>query len=494
MSENERLTPEETIEVGREVKSMRKVFLKIIAVSIIPLFVMGVAIFLITNISFQNIVEEVIKEELRTAAYGLSENYGLTDMGDYSISDEGIVYKGDEKVSGRLGRIGEELLKSGLVCTFFYENTRIDTTVEDRSGTNLAGTKLDENLYSQLRESGEELFCEQVILGGKSYYGYYIPYRNSDGKLATVFFAGRLREDVLKDMRSATIRIMWVGLIVFVIGIIVSLLCSIYMVGFIFKHFRNEQADNIRKIAAQDQMEFMTLVSRELRDPVDSIAVLSDKILEQESSPEIREKVLGIREAGNSMLISFNSIYDYSRLQAGDIEVNKDEYELTKLVSGCCEKVSPGIERKKLDFRVKYDESMPDFLKGDYAKIRQILDNLLENAVKYTYEGSVSLDIGYRTITPDKIDVTFTITDTGVGIRREDAEKLFLSIGKVGQSKNISIKGTGLGLLICKRLVNMMDGRISVDSEIGKGSTFRFTIPQDVLTRKTVGESIRNDN
>ena len=136
---------------------------------------------------------------------------------------------------------------------------------------------------------------------------------------------------------------------------------------------------------------------------------------------------------------------------------------------------------------------MPRFLKGDYAKIRQILDNLLENAVKYTYEGSINLDIGYRTITPDKIDVIFLIKDTGVGIRSEDAEKLFLSIGKVGQFKNISIKGTGLGLLICKRLVSIMDGHISVESEIGRGSAFKFIVPQDVVNSKTVGEIVHDD-
>ena len=101
---------------------------------------------------------------------------------------------------------------------------------------------------------------------------------------------------------------------------------------------------------------------------------------------------------------------------------------------------------------------MPNFLKGDAQKIRQILDNILENAVKYTFSGSIMLEIGYRKISPEKIDVTFSVTDTGAGIRKEEAEKLFYSIGKVGENKNINIKGTGLGLLICKRLVMLLDG------------------------------------
>ncbi len=376
MIEDGSLRADETIELGREFKSMRKVFLRVIVISAIPLIVMGAAIFIITNIGFQNILEEVINEELVMAP-----------------------------------------------------------------------------------------------------------------------FDAALRGEILEKMRSATtIRILWVGLTVLVIGIIVSLLCSIYIVGYIFRHFKDEENTNIRNMASKGHVEFLTLVSREIRDPVDSITVVSDRILNEETTPQIREKVLEIKESVNSMLVSFDSIYDYSRLEAGDIENEKEEYEITKMVKGCCSKAAPGIERKNLDFSVVYDESMPAYLKGDHKKIRKILDNLLDNAVKYTYEGSIGLNIGFRTITPDKIDITFTVKDSGVGIRSDDAETLFMASGKMGYSKNVSIKGTGLGLLICKRLVSILDGRISVESEIGKGSTFRFTVPQDVVNRKTVGECLRNDS
>ena len=311
--------------------------------------------------------------------------------------------------------------------------------------------------------------------------------------VSVVFFSQRLPEEVKSLFWDRVVSALWIWLVILVVVMIIILFCTMYMAGAIIRHFKDEEKANTDKIVAKHQTEFVTLVTREIRDPVDAITVLSDRILEEETSPEVRAEVLGIKEAGNSMMISFDSIYDYTKLESGEIEITEDEYELTKVVSSSCDKVKPGIERKHLDFRVSYDESMPNCLKGDYEKISQILDNLLENAVKYTYEGSISLEVGYRTITPDKIDVNFTITDTGVGIRREDAKKLFLSIGKVGQSKNVSIKGTGLGLLICKRLVSLLDGRISVDSEIGKGSTFRFTVPQDVESRKSVGEYMQND-
>ncbi|MCR5831328.1 MAG: cache domain-containing protein [Lachnospiraceae bacterium] len=488
MDGNTKLTPQETIEVGKEIKSMRSMFLRIIVISLIPLVVMGVSFCIFANIRIKSILEDEIKKELRSAAFALGRNYSLIGDGDYVKKEDGLIYKGDNKASGRLATMGDELLKNGLVCTFFFGDTRIDTTVYDESGTNMAGTKLNAEVYRRLYETGEAIFCESMDLGGNNYYGYYIPYRNSNGEVAVIFFAGKLKNEVMASVWDATVSTLWIWLSILVIGIVILLFCTIYMVGYLFKHFKNEEIESVKKLAAKEQMDFMTLVYREVRDSVDTITVLSDKILSEDHSQQTREKVLGINEAINSMMTSFNSIQDYSKLEAGDTELSVDEYELTALVDGCCKKAGPGIERKGLEFKVNYDDSIPNYLKGDFGKIRQILDNLLENAVKYTHEGRVGLDITYRTITPDKIDVTFTISDTGIGIRKEDAEKLFLSIGKVGQSKNISIKGTGLGLLICKRLVNILDGRISVESEIGKGSVFKFTIPQDVLNSKTVGE------
>lgn len=491
MNERSKLTQEEVIDVGRETKNMRKPFFRVIFISLIPLLLMGIATTIIANVSIRNNLEDEIRKEIRMAAYGLGRNYTLIDDGDFVKKDDGVIYKGSKPVTGRLVYLGDELLENGLVCTFFFGDTREETTVIDLSGNNMAGTRLDEKIYKEITARGEELFCESVNLGGRTYYGYYIPYRNSDGKVAAIFFSGKLRSDVMDRVWRVNERIMWAALMVLVLGIIISMLCSMYMVGLLYRHFKNEQDTNIKKIVADSQLDFMTLISREVRDPIDSITILSDRILDEESSPRIRENVLGIKEASNSMLISFNSIKDYSKLESGDITVETDEYEIINLVEGSVKKINPGIERKQLDLRVSYDHNMPNYLKGDFAKIRQILDNLLENAVKYTYDGGISLEIGYRKITSGKVDVSFTIIDTGAGIREEDAKKLFSSIGKVGDNKDLSIKGTGLGLLICKQLVNLLDGMISVDSEIGKGSTFRFTVPQDVLNSKTVGECLK---
>lgn len=495
MKDRERkLTTEEVIEVGKEAKGMRSVFLKAIGMSLIPLILLVVCSCIVANISVKRIYDEEVRKEIRMAAYGLSKSYTVIDPGEFVQKGNGDIYKGKIKATGRLETISDELLSNSLVCTFFYNDVRMETTVTDTNGESMVGTKLNGDIYRQLRETGKELFCESVDLGGKAYYGYYIPHKDSHGEVDTIFFAGRERSEVLNDVWAITVKVFWIGLAFLLFGIIITLVFSMNMLGFLFKHFKSEESTNIKKEVSKSKMEFMTLITREVRDPIDTITVLADRILEEESSWEIREQVLGIKEATNSMMISFNSIRDYSKLESGDSELHADEYEITELVSDSCDKIHAGIERKKLDFVVKYDESMPNCLKGDSTKIRRVLDNLLENAVKYTYDGSIKLDIGYRKITPEKIDVSFTIADTGAGIRKEEAEKLFYSIGKLGENKDVSIKGTGLGLLICKRLVSILDGMISVDSEIGKGSTFRFTVPQDVLNSKTVGDFLNNDN
>lgn len=483
---------DKTIEVGKEIGSMRGVFLRSIAISLIPLVVMAVTVIFMENLYFRSILKEEIRRELRTSAYILSDSYALVDPGDFTKHEDGNVYKGPEKVSGFLDQINDELEKAGIVCTFFFENTRIDTTVEDEHGSNMAGTVLDEEIYGKLCSTKEELFCEEAKLGGRTYYGYYIPFINSNGKVAAAVFAGRLQSEVFANSGDYTFTVLWMTLLVLIIGVIVSLFCSIYTVGYAVRQIRAHQDQSVRGEIARNQMDFMTLISREVRDPVDTITILSDRILEEETSPDIRGSVLGIKESCNAMLTSFNTIHEYSVLETGDVTVIKDEYELTKLVDECSARISPGVERKKLDYSVDYDRNMPNVLKGDYTKISQILDNLLGNSVKYTYDGSIKLNVSFRTITPDKIDVTFTITDTGVGIRKEDARMLFNSIGKVGENKNVSIKGTGLGLLICKRLVSILDGKISVESEIGKGSVFRFSVPQDVAGKITVG-AVKND-
>lgn len=481
MSDGMQPAEENMLKVGKELISMRRVFARIVIISALPLLIMGLVICCISVFSYTDVVEEEIREELRTTAYGVSDNYNYLDPGDYSENEKGEILKGDTVVSGKLTQMQVEIIRNGLVCTFFYGDKRIDTSVVDISGKNMAGTKMSEEIYNSIYGSGKELFVENIELGGRNYYGYYIPVFNGDGTTKACFFAGKLRSDVMKRISSITSMMVWVGFIVILIGIIISAFLAVYLVNSLYKRFDEEKELSVKKEVGKVQEEFLTLVGREIRGSMDEILIMDEKLLSENPTPSIRDKALGIKDSTNEMIVAFNSIYDYSKLESERIEIEKRAYELKELIEGCKRNVIAGIERKKLDFMVDMPEDIPSFLRGDYAKLKQILNNILINSVKYTYEGGISMSVSARTIRPGMIDLSFVIKDTGIGIRSEDLDTLFTSTGKTGSSKSVGIKGTGLGLLICKKLVTLMDGRISVESDIGTGTTFRVTLPQEVI-------------
>lgn len=481
MSEKKAFAEERELYNGREHISMRKIFVKMIAISAIPLLVMGLAICGISIFSYTDVIEEEIREELRTTAYGVSDNYNYLDPGDYAQNEDGKILKGDTVVSGKLTQMQVEIIRNGLVCTFFYGDTRIDTSVVDISGNNMAGTKMGEEIYNSIYNDGKEIFIDNIDLGGRKYYGYYIPVFNSDGNAKACFFAGKLRSDVMKRINTIASMMIWVALIVILIGIIISAFLIIYLVNNLYKKIGEDKEVAIKSEVGKVQEDFLILVDRELRSSMDEILIMDEKLLAEELTPVVRDKALGIKDSTNEMNVALNSIVDYSKLESEKIALEKRAYELRELIEGCKRNIIAGIERKKLELSIDIPEDIPSFLRGDVAKIRQILNNILINSVKYTYEGGVDLSVSYRQITPALIDLSFTIKDTGIGIRSEDIDTLFSSLGKIGSNKSTVVKGTGLGLLICKRLVTLMDGRISVESEIGTGTTFKVTLPQEVV-------------
>lgn len=461
--------------------SMRNVFIKIVAISIIPVILMGVISCVVFILRYNEIIEEEIREELRTTAYGLSDNFNYLDHGDYYKASNGDIYKGETVVSGKLTQMQVEIIRNGLVCTFFYEDSRIDTSVIDISGKNMSGTKMDEEIYKSIYESGREVFAEKIVLGGREYYGYYIPVFNSDGTAKACFFAGKLRQDVMDRVGGIASMMIWIGIFIVLSGIVISVFLAIYLVNNVYKRLGEERDDSIKKEVGKLQEEYLNLVKREIDGSLDEITILNDKLLSEDLSGTAKDKALGIKECTNDIKVAFNTVNNYSHLESGNTNVEVRAYNIINLIEDCKSGVTAGIERKNLTLSTEFAEDLPEFLRGDSVKMKQIIDNLLINAVKYTYEGGVDIHVASRTIRPGVVDLLITIKDTGIGIRKEDIDKLFSSFGKTGMNKEAGIKGTGLGLLICKRLVNLMDGRISVESDLGTGTTFKVAIPQEVV-------------
>lgn len=199
-----------------------------------------------------------------------------------------------------------------------------------------------------------------------------------------------------------------------------------------------------------------------------------------------------IRSAGSSLLAIINDILDFSKIEAGKMDLVTADYHLGSMLNDLGSMFSLRAKEKGLAFHLSTDETIPDLLNGDGVRVRQILTNLLGNAVKYTQRGSVSLTVTGEMSVPagpgTAIVLKAAVRDTGIGIRKEDAGKLFEKYQRLDLEQNSTVEGTGLGLAIIYRLLTMLGGTISLESEYGKGSVFTVTIPQTVVSAEPLGD------
>jgi CheY-like chemotaxis protein/anti-sigma regulatory factor (Ser/Thr protein kinase) len=234
-----------------------------------------------------------------------------------------------------------------------------------------------------------------------------------------------------------------------------------------------------------------------MRTPMNVIVGLTDLMLEDvDISSTAKNNLEKINTAGNTLVGLINDVLDISKIEAGKLDLMPVQYEVASLLNDIITLNVIRIEEKPIAFKLDIDESLPSFLFGDDLRVKQILNNLLSNALKYTKEGTVKLGVEYLhegRRHDDKAWISFNISDTGIGIRNKDIVRLFTDYNQVDTHANRQIEGTGLGLSITKKFVDLMGGEISVESEYGKGSTFRVRICQGFVTDKTIGkETIEN--
>ena len=225
---------------------------------------------------------------------------------------------------------------------------------------------------------------------------------------------------------------------------------------------------------------FLANMSHEIRTPLNAIIGMAELSEKEDNMPVVKDYVGQIKSAGNMLLDIVSEVLDISKAESGKLELVPVEYDLWEVLNSVINVANMRIGDKPIDFYVDIDPSIPRHLYGDAVRIRQILMNFLSNADKYTDSGSITLTVG-----GDIVDHGFLlrayITDTGRGIKEEDKDKIFDAFSQVDGVKNYGIMGTGLGLNITARLVTLMDGKYGVDSIYGKGSTFFFSIPQDMV-------------
>ena len=239
----------------------------------------------------------------------------------------------------------------------------------------------------------------------------------------------------------------------------------------------------------RSQNRFFSSMSHEIRTPINTVLGLNEIILRQEdASDEIRKDARNIQGAGKMLLALINDILDVSKIEAGKMEIVPVNYDVSSLISEIVNMIWLKAEEKGLKFNVDIDPNVPVSLFGDEVRIKQILINLLNNAVKYTKEGSVSLHMECEFPESGNALLTITISDTGMGIKSESLPHLFDSFQRVDEEKNRHIEGTGLGLSIVKQLVELMDGEITVNSVYGEGSVFAVTLRQGISSDKRIGD------
>ncbi len=237
-----------------------------------------------------------------------------------------------------------------------------------------------------------------------------------------------------------------------------------------------DDAENANKTKS----DFLANMSHEIRTPMNAIVGMCELILrERDISETVREYCFNIQNSGRSLLSIINDILDFSKIESGKMELIEDEFNIASTLNDVINMAVTRKGNKKLDLVVHVDPDIPMELIGDEIRIRQIIINLVTNAIKYSDEGCVSIRVS-QTKHDYGINLSVSVADTGIGITEEDLEKLFSSFQQVDTKKNRSVEGTGLGLAISKRLITRMGGFINVFSEYGKGSEFRFVIPLKV--------------
>lgn len=336
--------------------------------------------------------------------------------------------------------------------------------------TDALGQKETDEYHTETLDTGEFVVTKYV-----EYLGWYLVVRSSPTSINGQF-----------------IHVIVLNVFMFLMVMVVLF----FMIAAILRWSRKEREDRERLLlmseralaASEAKSSFLSSMSHEIRTPINTVLGMNEMILREAEDEKILEYSSNINNAGRTLLSLINSILDFSKIEEGKMEIIPITYDTASVINNLVVSVSERAKEKGLVFYADIDESLPCRMVGDDVRISQVIMNILTNAVKYTREGFIRLTVRTESISEDGIVLYVAVEDSGIGIREEDLPKLFESFERLDEVKNRSIEGTGLGMSIVSNLLRLMNSEIHIKSEYNRGSTFFFTLRQEIADRTPMGD------
>lgn len=254
-----------------------------------------------------------------------------------------------------------------------------------------------------------------------------------------------------------------------------------------------EHAEALANVANRSRAEFLATVSHELRTPMNAILGMLQLTLHEQLDPTIRDYLRTAKTSADSLLELVNEILDFSKIESGKFEISTAPFNLREVVDNAARSLSAKAAEKQLEMLCEIDSEIPTNVMGDELRIQQVLTNLLSNAIKFTDSGEVVVRVSMLRQLPGEVRLNFSVTDTGIGIRREDQERIFSPFAQADMSMTRQQQGTGLGLSICRELISLMGGSLMLESEVGSGSRFYFDLSLPVCKSSSTTQKLPPD-
>lgn len=251
-----------------------------------------------------------------------------------------------------------------------------------------------------------------------------------------------------------------------------------------YHKFKIKEANIEIEKAANMKSDFLANMSHEIRTPMNAIIGMTEMAMREDMSPIVRKYLSQIVSSGKTLLTIINDILDFSKIESGKMDIVLSEFDPLSLIYDLSSIIVTRVNTDDVELVLDINPKIPRLLYGDINRIKQIIINLANNAAKFTQRGKVELKFDFEWVENKKINFLFSVTDTGIGIKEQDIEKIFQSFQQVDSKRNRNIEGTGLGLAICKQLLSLMNGELAVESSYGQGSCFSFKLPLKVINEE----------